>query len=73
MIKRREPAARHEKRLFNISEATAYTGLGSTTFRRWAAEIGAVHKIGTRALYDRAVIDRELDRAAAAAESVITR
>lgn len=48
-------------RLLSITELTRYTGLGRTKAREWAEEIGAVRKIGARALYDRYVIDAALD------------
>lgn len=50
-----------DPRLLSITELTHYTGLGRTKAREWAKEIGAVRKIGTRALYDRHVIDAALD------------
>ncbi len=50
-------------RMFSIDEGVIYTGLGRSTFRKWAEEIGAVRKIGTRVLFDRAVIDSALDAA----------
>lgn len=49
------------KRLFNVSEMLRYTGLGRTKGLAWCKEIGAVRHIGTRALYDRQVIDRAID------------
>lgn len=51
-------------RMFSIDEGVTYTGLGRSTFRKWTQEIGAVRKIGSRVLYDRAVIDSALDAAA---------
>lgn len=49
------------KRLFNINELKNYTGLGETKAKQWAREIGAVHKIGKRTVYDRAIIDKAID------------
>lgn len=51
-----------EKRLLSWGEGTAYTGLGRTTFRSWADEIGATRKYGTRVLFDRKVIDEAIDQ-----------
>lgn len=50
-----------EPRLLSMKELTIYTGLGKTKAREWAESIGAVKKIGTRALYDKQVIDAALD------------
>lgn len=51
-----------EKRLFSLEEGIEYTGLKRTKFRAWAVEIGALVKIGGRALYDKKVIDEVLDQ-----------
>ena len=50
-----------DKRLLNIREAAAYIGQGVTKTRAWADSIGAKRKFGSRALYDRRVIDNALD------------
>lgn len=50
-----------EPRLLSMRELTRYTGLGKTKAREWAESIGAARKIGTRALYDKQVIDAALD------------
>lgn len=52
------------KRLFNIRELMAYTGLGETKAKGWACEIGAARKIGRRTVYDRAIIDKSIDELA---------
>lgn len=52
------------KRLFNIRELMAYTGLGETKAKGWAREIGAARKIGRRTVYDRAIIDKSIDELA---------
>lgn len=57
----KEKANGFDHRLLSITELTHYTGLGRTKAREWAKEIGAVRKIGTRALYDKHVIDAALD------------
>lgn len=49
------------KRLFNVSEMLRYTGLGRSKGLEWCKEIGALRHIGTRALYDRRVIDKAID------------
>ena len=51
-----------EKRLITIGEGSTYTGLGRTTFRKWAEQIGALRRFGSRVLFDKTIIDRELDR-----------
>lgn len=49
------------KRLLNFREMLEYTGLGRTKGATWCKEIGALRHIGTRALYDRRVIDKAID------------
>lgn len=51
-----------DKRLLSLSEGASYTSLGKTTFRKWAEDINAVRHIGSRVLFDRAVIDQALDK-----------
>lgn len=50
-----------DKRLLNIREAAAYIGQGTTKTRAWLDSIGAKRKFGSRALYDRRIIDEALD------------
>ena len=50
------------KRMLSVTEGCAYTGLGRNTFRKYAEQIGAVQKIGSRFLFDKKVIDAALDR-----------
>ena len=50
-----------EPRLLSMKDLTRYTGLGKTQARTWAESLGAVRKIGTRALFDKQVIDAALD------------
>ena len=50
-----------ERRLMSLSEAAAYIGQGATKTREWAESIGAKKKFGSRALYDRRIIDEALD------------
>ena len=49
------------KRLLNVAEMLKYTGLGRTKGLAWCKEIGALRHIGSRALYDRVVIDKAID------------
>lgn len=49
------------KRMLSIKEAAAYIGQGETKARIWLKEIGALRKIGKRALYDKVVINAVLD------------
>lgn len=49
------------KRLMSEKETCEYVGLGRNKCRSWAAEIGAVRRIGSRVLYDRVVIDRAIN------------
>ncbi len=51
----------NEKRMLSLHEAMDYTGLKQTKFRAWAKEVGALKKIGGRALYDKRIIDVTLD------------
>lgn len=48
-------------RLMSINEAAAYIGQGNTKAREWLDSIGAKRKFGSRALYDRKIIDAALD------------
>ena len=50
-----------EQRILREREATEYCGMGRTSFRQWAAKIGAVRKFGRSVRYDRKVIDEALD------------
>lgn len=49
------------KRMLSAKEASFYTGLGKNNVRIWGEKIGAVRKIGKRVLFDRLVIDQELN------------
>lgn len=51
-----------EKRLLNIKEVCAYTGIGQTNARAYMDEIGATRKFGRRVLFDKIVIDEALNR-----------
>lgn len=54
-----------EKRLFNLEELRAYTGMGETKAKQYAEEIGAVRRFGKSVRYDRETIDADLDKAQA--------
>ena len=49
------------KRLLSIGELMKYTGLGRSTCLVWGKKIGALRHIGSRALYDKAVVDKAID------------
>lgn len=51
-----------DKRMLTISEAAQYVGLGNRTARVWLEQIGALKRVGSRTLFDKTVIDRELDK-----------
>ena len=53
-----------EKRLLDAAELCVYIGLGKNRGIEFAKSIGAERKIGRRCLYDKVVIDRELDKLA---------
>ena len=42
-------------------DAAEYVGMGRTSFRAWAKEIGAKRNFGKSVRYDRKVIDSALD------------
>lgn len=50
------------KRLLNIRELMEYAGLGRNKAIEWGKEIKAEVRIGRRVLYDKAIIDKVLDR-----------
>lgn len=55
---RRNSAAR----LLTIEQAAGYVGMGKSSFRKWANEIGATRVFSARMTrYDREVIDAALD------------
>ena len=51
-----------EKRLLTLQEAAQYIGLGTRRAREFMNQIGAVRKFGSRVLFDKNVIDQELDQ-----------
>lgn len=52
-------------RLMKENDALHYMQMGRTAFRRWADSIGATRHIGGSVRYERSVIDKALDAAAA--------
>lgn len=64
-MKERATILTNEKRLFDAAETCVYLGLGRNRGIEFAKSIGAEVKIGRRCLYDKKVIDRELDKLAA--------
>lgn len=59
---RKSEASINEKRLLSVREGADYTGIGVVNFRIWAEQIGALRRIGSRVLFDKTIIDRELDK-----------
>ncbi|MDO4491893.1 MAG: DUF6462 family protein [Lachnospiraceae bacterium] len=57
----RENRANYSVRLMDITQLCAYIGLGQVTARKFAADCGAVMKIGRRCLYDKVIIDKYID------------
>lgn len=51
-----------ERAFLNDFEAAAYVGVGRTSFRKFAEEIGCRRKVGRRVVNDKAVIDKALQR-----------
>lgn len=49
-------------RLMDIKQLCTYIGLGQVMAREFANGCGATMKIGRRCLYDKVIIDKELDR-----------
>ncbi len=62
MNARNNSTAISDKRLLTIYEAAQYVGLGTKSARKYMEEIGAVRKFGSRVLFDKNVIDQELDQ-----------
>ncbi len=49
-------------RLLTVERAAAYIGLAAQTVRNRAGEIPGRKRLGRRVVYDRAVLDRWIDR-----------
>lgn len=50
-----------EQRMITAQEGATYCGMGKTTFRKWAEQIGARKVIGNLVRYDRLIIDAAID------------
>ncbi len=50
-----------DRRMIVELEAAAYVGMGRSSFREWAKQIGARRKFGRSVRYDKKVIDAALD------------
>lgn len=57
----RERTKSNNARMMDDPQGAAYCGMGLTTFRKWALEIGAVKRFGNIKRNDRKVIDDALD------------
>lgn len=64
-MKKRNKGAINDTRWIDLEQGCTYTGLGKTTFRTWAKQIGAEIKIGRIARYDKQIIDKAMDEATA--------
>ena len=52
-----------ETRWFDLEQGCTYTGLGKTSFRSWAKQIGSEIKIGRIVRYDKQIINKAMDEA----------
>lgn len=52
-----------DTRWLDLQQGCTYTGLGKTTFRSWAKQIGAEIKLGRIARYDKNILDAAMDKA----------
>lgn len=50
------------KRLLTVKELMEYTGRGRTQATQWGRDIGAAVQFGRHVVFDRLIIDREVDR-----------
>lgn len=50
------------KRMLTVKELCSYTGRGRVQAVRWGREIGAAVQFGRHVVFDRHIIDRELDK-----------
>lgn len=48
-------------RMMNSEQGQKYVGLGRHSFRKWADQIGATRRFGSRVMFDKNVIDKALD------------
>lgn len=56
-------------RMMSMFQGATYCGMGRTTFRKWAEEIGAIRKFGSLIRADKKVIDEALDAMSADTET----
>lgn len=49
-----------EKRLLNITELMAYTGMGYVRAMEWGKKIGACRRYGKRVFFDRLIVDETI-------------
>lgn len=61
-----------QKRLLSQKEVEHYLGLGRTKVRDYCERIGAVSNVGKRVMYDKAIIDRHLDKESAPEPEPVT-
>ncbi len=55
--------------MMSMFQGATYCGMGRTTFRKWAEEIGAIRKFGSLIRADKKVIDEALDAMSADTET----
>ena len=61
VVNKRVLAEIENTRLMSMFQGATYCGMGRTTFRKWAEEIGAIRKFGSLIRADKKVIDQALD------------
>lgn len=49
-------------RMVNANDGAAYVGISVGSFKKWAAEIGAIRRFGRSVRYDLSIIDNEIDK-----------
>lgn len=54
----------NQKRLLDVKELSAYTGMSPNFSAAWGKQIGAAVRIGRRVFYDRYRIDEEINNIA---------
>lgn len=60
-MQKRKQAEIENTRMLDAVQGATYCGMGRTTFRKWAEQIGAVRKFGQLVRFDKKVIDAALD------------
>ena len=61
MNERRKTSFIKNKRLLSWEEAQEYCGLGRSSVRKYAEGIGAIKHYGRRVLFDRVIIDKNME------------